>query len=203
MRFHSSWLSCFAFFIAFLAVDARAQFSSPILTLNLGLIETLDRDLGDSGFTLYPEMEARAAILRSESTGLSLSGGLYAGGWRDAGTPAGCRDCITYSYTSVLLGARVAVSLDRFPLPILFRGGLSRHFVFAEYLSGATLSAADPDEYRDTYYAAEAGVRLQVPVTGRLQVGGDAGFHIPMPISSTNRRAARLQFSVATTYKLE
>lgn len=69
----------------------------------------------------------------------------------------------------------------------------------AKYISGALVSEGVADDYRDSYNAVEAGARLQIPVTERLHVGGDAGFHVPLPVSTRDHRPARLQFSVATT----
>ena len=204
MSFSYTRLSCLlAGCLFFGAEGVRAQGLKPVVTAGLGLVENLqgNLDLGQPRFALYPEVEVSTEIVRSRKALLTLSGGVYAGGWTDGvDRPSGCADCITYSHSSFLAGARLGVSLDAFPLPLFVWGGASRQLIFARYVGGAGIAGDTGSDHRDDYTAVEAGARLQVPVGARLRVGGDVLVYLPVLVSEQNPNLVRTKFGLAVTY---
>jgi hypothetical protein len=147
-------MACWEFVAAgclLLVGDATfAQPGLPSLSIKAGVIRNLQapfyRDLPKYSF--YPEIQINGQISRSSSLAVSALSGLYWGYWDDGvdETSNACRDCHTYSFSSHIIGARMGLLLEKFPLvPTGFAIGLSRHFIRANYVGGLGL-AGDPGQ---------------------------------------------------------
>lgn len=180
---------------------AWAQGFKPIVSTNLGFIENRQDDPGQPHFALYPEVEVSTGIARSKKALLSLSGAVYMGGWRDGVDELShCADCITYSYSSIILGTRIGVRPDAFPLPLSIWGGFSRHWLSAQYVGGAGVAGNIESDYQDAFNALETGVRLQVPVSGHFLVGGDVQAYLALPVSASNPYTIQRMYGLVVTY---
>jgi hypothetical protein len=186
--------------------QTQAQELKPEVSARLGFIRNWQDDPDQPRYAFYPELEATTVIIRSERRRLALRGGIYAGGWSDGvETPSRCADCITYAYNSIIVGARLKVTqeafpLERFPIPLSLWGGAARHFLFVEYVGGAGVAGNVGHDHRSAHYALEAGTRLQVPISRRLRLGGDIQISLALPADPNNPHALRLAYSLVTTY---
>jgi len=133
----------YAFLLSALFVgdEIFAQPGFPSVSIKVGFIRNLQdpfyRDLPKYSF--YPEVQITGQIVRSSVLAVSAHSGLYWGYWNDGvdETSSACVDCHTYSFSSHVIGARMGLLLEKFPLvPTGFAIGLSRHFIRAVYVGG-------------------------------------------------------------------
>lgn len=182
--------------------SAQAQtFSDGNLTVSLGAVENLSD--GQGRYAPYAEIEVYSSLYRAEEAGITFGAGLYVAGWMDgAAQTSGCRDCITYSYSSTIGGLRGAAQLDHFPLPLSFWGGVAHHVIWADYESGAGVAGDIGRDHRKGYSALEAGLQFRIPLSARIHLEPKAHVHLPLPVSSRNHHVARFAGSAGISYSL-
>jgi hypothetical protein len=152
-----------------------AQPAFPSICLKAGVIRNLQdpfyRDLPKYSF--YPEIQINGQISRSSSLAVSAHAGLYWGYWDDGvdeGSNA-CADCHAYSFSSHLIGARMGMLLEKFPLvPIGFALGLSRHFIQAEFVSGYDFAGNPGQDFERRATSIEAIAYTHVAIGKRTGV---------------------------------
>ena len=112
--------------------------------MNGGVIRNLQNDifLDKSQYAFYPEVQISSKLLSFGSSKISLEGGLHWGYWNDGvrEPSSSCADCITYSYSSHIVGSRLYAVLEALPVTLSLLGGLSYHFISAEYVGGRGVS---------------------------------------------------------------
>ena len=179
----------------------QGQPLSPILSLTIGSIRTLQSDPELPSFAFSPQLELSVPGFQVNEAGLTIGGGVYAGAWSDGvKTPTRSKDAITYSYRSLIVGARVSVALNHIPAPLSIRGGFSRHIFWATYIDGAGVGGRV--DHRRASNALEFGVRLQMPLSRRVGIGGDAQVYLMLPFDENNPRAIRAAYSLVASYVL-
>lgn len=163
--------------------SATAQPASVKLSMAGGLIRNLQDDIfvDKSQYSFYPEVQI-SSKLSSLGGKISLEGGLHWGYWNDGvqKPSSSCADCITYSYSSHIVGARLYTVLEALPIPLSLLGGLSHHFLSAEYIGGRGVAGRPGNDFRDNYGSAEVGLRIAVPLSDRLTITTEVQEHIPL-----------------------
>jgi len=166
----------------------------------MGIIENLQWDNDLPRYAAYPEVQASIPIVSGSRPALRADGTLYAGGWTDGiDRVSNTRDSnTTYSFSSVIVGARLQFALLR--APVTFFTGLSHHFLWADYIGGTSMGTPGRD-YRDGLNAAEVGFRLHFPISKNLEVGGGPHWYMSLPMSEGDPKNARAAYLVSVSYR--
>ena len=131
----------------------------------------------DSDAKLQPfiELGVSSGSLSPDGAAVGVEADVHVSRWWGGHSDvAQCADCFEYAYTAWSVGSRFSVGLNHFPLPLALVGGVSRHRVFSEYVSGLGIggnTGSDVTEYRTML---EYGARILWPMTGRIRLGLDA-----------------------------
>ncbi len=190
-------------FIFFSPSVVQAQTIRPVISASLGVIENTQRAPDLPTKALYPQLEVSTTLFRGKRSRFSLGVSLYTGGWTDGvNKPSRSKDMITFSYSNFVVGSRISVTLDKFPLPLLFWTGVSRQFLFADYIGGTGITGNVGKDYRDATNAIEVGTRLQVPISGRIKVGGEVQVYRTLSQSANFSASTNRPYSVVVSYSL-
>ena len=90
-------------------------------------------------------------------------------------------------------------ALDAFPIPLAIFAGISRHLISADYIGGYDLLGNIGNDFRDGLNAAEVGIRVQMPISQRVRIGGNYQQYIPL-VKKNSRYSSRDAFGIVLTY---
>lgn len=152
---------------------ALAQPDISNISLRAGLIRNLYSDLYSRfhpGYSFYPELQLGGSLVAFHL----LNWALYFGYWDDGVDKAfPIADGITYSYDSLIIGARVGFmpGAHRKELPVqpVVFVGLSRHFMAAEYIGGWDFTGNIGRDFSRPLNYLEIGFRAQVRINRTVQ----------------------------------
>jgi hypothetical protein len=182
-----------------LAIASRASGQTRI-ALTAGLIENLQDASNQPQYSFYPEIQLLNDFFALSEAKVTVGGSLYWGYWTDGVDElSSCKDCFTFSYSSHIIGARVMAALDAFPIPIAGFAGISRHFIRADYIGGYDYPGNPGSDFQDALNAFEAGIRVQVPMSQRLHIGGNYRQYTPF-VKKNSRYDSRAALGIGLTY---
>lgn len=182
-----------------------AQTNINAVSFSFGTVRTFLDSYMNSGvnqYARYHEIEAGGNVVTR-----SFGWGAYFGYWSDGiDTPLPIRDYITYSYSSRIVGIRIAffpvIWGNEFPLTAGVVAGLSRHFISGRFVGGGDYFGNPGVDFTRRSDIAEAGITVRVPVLSRLSLRGDIHQLIPLvdddfPGDQKGRRAYTLGLEVS------
>ena len=176
-------------------VPLSAQPAGPRISFSIGPI-THASLLHDTRYVLAPELQVSHGLVHVSEAGLSLRGAIYSSFWHDGGEKSvTCVDCIRYSYNTYTIGARMSLVAERaFPVPVYLFGGTSYHALYAEYVGGAGIDGRPGADYRDPFWAIEAGGGVDIPIRSRWHLGSTA--QAVVPVSTFEQRSYQRQLAL-------
>lgn len=181
-------------------VVASSVWGQAYITVDVDLIENLQDDSNQPQYSFYPEIQLSNDFFEISEVKVTVGGSIYWGYWTDGvDNLSNCVDCITYSYSSHIVGARVMTVLEALPIPITTFAGISRHFISADYIGGSDFSGKTGNDFKDGINAVEVGIRLQIPISQRLNIGGNYQYYIPL-VKKNSPYTSRGAFGIGLTY---
>lgn len=176
------------------------------IALTLGLIDNLQEASNQPRYAFYPEIQLLTDFFAISEAKVTVGGSIYWGYWTDGVDElSSCADCFTYSYSSHIIGTRIVMALDAFPLPITTFVGISRHFIRADYIGGYDFLGNTGRDFRDALNSVEVGIRVQIPISQSLHIGGNYQHYRALVIEnslySLSRAAtSRTSFGIVFTH---
>lgn len=174
------------------------------ITITVGLIENLQDASNQPQYAVYTEVQLSNEFVQKPTA--TISGGFYWGYWDDrVERLSSCADCYTYSFRSHIIGARLAATLNEFPIPIATFAGISRHFMIADYIGGGDFAGNIGEDFNYGINAVEFGTRVYIPVADGFSLVGT--YQQYYPLAKRNSRyqstAMRMAFGVGFTYNFK
>lgn len=200
-------LCVLALLVLSLTGEAHGQGFRPEVSVSVGVIDGLEPF--EPAYAVYPRVHISTPLFGLGNTpnpaierGLQVEA--YAGGWTDGidrENMPDCADCIIYSYSSAVVGARLRAE-HRHVVSLALSVGISRHFVWAEHVDGVSWGVTGRD-HREDYTAAEVGAEIGVPLWGPLEaVAGAQGYASLEETSTTGYGDLRPAYSFGLSYAL-
>ena len=136
----------------------HAQIRVTTISADMGLIRNLHNQMfSDNLFSVYPELKVGGPLLEG-----FLNWALYWGYWDDGiDEPLAIADYVTYSFSSHIVGARAIL----YPLPSYLIIGVSRHFIYGDYIGGAGFDGQPGQDFTDEITTAELGIGISVALS--------------------------------------
>lgn len=155
---------------------------------------------------VYPQLEVAFGAVHWPAVNLSLTGSVFAGGWVDGvSKPTPSPHFVTYSFRSVVYGARGGVILDKAPIPISIWGGFSRHQIYGKYVGGDPCCGFKAlRTNNETHNTLDVAIRIEYPVWNSWRVGMEAqsSFHIEGWLNTTRSSFKEISYHGVITYVL-
>lgn len=91
-----------------------------------------------------------------------------------------CRDCSRYAHSNYATGARLRFTAEQGRLPLTLSAGGARHVRASRYVSGSGIDGKPGADFRQTFYTAELGLGLAVPIRNRLTLTAEGIGFVPV-----------------------
>lgn len=176
------------------------------IALTVGLIDNLQQASNQPRYAFYPEVQLLNDFFAISENKASVGGSIYWGYWTDGVDElSSCADCLTYSHSSHIIGTRLIMALNAFPIPVTAFVGISRHFISADYIGGSDLLGNTGSDFEDALNTFEVGLRVLVPVSQNFHVGGNyQHYHVLVKKNSqyslSRAAASRSSFGIVFTH---
>ena len=152
--------------------------------------------------SIYAEIQLGGTLLSFVNGGGSFGGALYGGYWDDfiGERSNACIDCITYSYSSFIVGVRASFTPANALVPITLLTGLASHFIAADRVGGSDIAGDPGKDFRKGLNTAEIGLQLNLPLNNRLQLQGKVRQFFPLGDSWLTKSRRAFLLGIAYTF---
>lgn len=168
--------------LVLLPASAAAQVNVSSVTARLGVIRTLQDEIGGGGhqWSLYPELQLGGQFLTP-----SLSWGVSWGYWADGvdQTVDNVVDMATYSQRGHIFILRAAFEPQKaaphWPIPLEIFAGVAKHIIFSRHIGGSDYTGGHIEDA--TYHSTTpyGGLSLAFPLSAKLQIEAEAAQFFP------------------------
>ena len=153
--------------------SSNAQVRLESVSLAVGKADGTSQSWYDDAHDVpFIDAEVVFGLIRAEKAGISISGAVDAGYWRQqAPGTSPCDDCTVFSYRAPSIGTKAIFGLNRIPVPLSFFLGYTREFVKAHHAYGAGLLGNIAPAPSETLNLLELGMRASIRIPASLSIG--------------------------------